>query len=149
MDYAYANINYERMRRAMILLDENPKTYEHHRDNEPGKKEYVLQGTQLRDVLLRSFSPDELAQHEPHHLQNPEEESYPAHEVLEHPSRLNSGGGAFSDDCRIRSWARRYAKDNPVVVEGDPVLEGLNASQVKAAATMIGERISLIQGVSI
>jgi hypothetical protein len=49
---------------------------------------------------------------------------------------------------RIRSWARRYSDLNPVRVEGDPVLSGLNATQTRAIAMMVGERISLVQGVS-
>ena len=148
MDYAYSNISFERMRKAIHLLDEDPLTHERDPENSP-KTEYVVQGTQLRNVLLRSFTPAELAVHEPHHMQDPSEKAYPSHEVLDHPiSRTGSGGGAFKDDLRIRSWATRYAQKNPVVAEGDPTVKGLNESQVRAAAMMIGERISLIQGVS-
>jgi hypothetical protein len=32
-------------------------------------------------------------------------------------------------------------------VEGDPELQGLNATQIRAIAMMVGERITLIHGV--
>jgi hypothetical protein len=69
---------------------------------------------------------------------------------LEHVNRqIGDHGGAFKEDMRIQSWARRYSEVNPVRVEGDPVLSGLNATQTRAVAMMVGERISLVQGVSI
>ena len=49
---------------------------------------------------------------------------------------------------RIMSWARRYSKEKPIIIEGDPDLGALNSSQLRAVAMMVGERISLIQGVS-
>ncbi|KAL0952306.1 hypothetical protein HGRIS_006594 [Hohenbuehelia grisea] len=54
--------------------------------------------------------------------------------------------GAFKDDMRIQSWARRYMRVDPVVVEGDPVLKGLNSTQIRAMAMMVGQRASLVQG---
>ena len=57
--------------------------------------------------------------------------------------------GIFSLDQRIHSWARRYrVPGHPVVVEGDPDLGALNATQRRAVAVMVGERVSLVQGVS-
>jgi hypothetical protein len=85
-------------------------------------------------------------------LQAADEFAYPPSDALEHKSRTESGlsdAGVFKDDIRIQSWARRYAEIDPVVVEGDPVLEGLNSTQLRAMALMIGQRISLIQGVSL
>jgi hypothetical protein len=113
------------------------------------EQQTILQGTHLRDVLLNSFdSSFERSHADP--LQSPDEVNYVPHETLEHDGRLaGDTGGAFKDDMRIHSWARRYMKPNPVVVEGDPVLEGLNPTQIRAVATMIGERISLIQGVKL
>lgn len=51
----------------------------------------------------------------------------------------------FEPDLRIRSWCERYARSDSLVMEGDPDLS-LNASQLKAVATMLGNRLSLIQG---
>jgi hypothetical protein len=101
-------------------------------------------------VLLRTFDPSA----DPHAhiaLQPADEVAYPPHNALEHRGRMASGlsdMGAFKDDVRIQSWARRYAEINPVVVEGDPVLKGLNSTQRRAMALMIGQRVSLVQGVS-
>ncbi|THU97878.1 P-loop containing nucleoside triphosphate hydrolase protein [Dendrothele bispora CBS 962.96] len=130
-------------------------------------KQYILRGTHLRDVLLRSFqTSDHPHVHRP--LQDPDDLAYVDSSVLDHGSRKTlevpeseseikeEGGrgekkkkntwGAFQDDMLIHSWARRYSSPNPVVVEGDPHLEGMNDSQRRAMAMMIRERISLVQG---
>lgn len=112
----------------------------------------MLQGTHLRDVLLKSFSPEHV--HLPQTLQEPDNVDYPSHQKLDHGITVGKGEsgyeemGAFRDDMRIQSWARRYAEIDPVVVEGDPDLSGLNRTQIRALAMMIGQRISLIQGAS-
>lgn len=113
-------------------------------------RQFILQGTHLRDVLLRTFAPSAHPHvHAP--LQAPDEVEYLPHEALEHGSRMSAGGdgnmGVFKDDMLIQSWAKRYAEAEPVVVEGDPRLEGLNGTQIRAMAMMIGQRISLVQGV--
>lgn len=116
-------------------------------------RQCILQGTQLRDVLLRTFDPS--LQPQPHSLstlQAPDEVEYVAHDVLEHGDRMQGGAratGAFGGDMRIQSWARRYAEADPIVIDGDPVLEGLNVTQRRAMATMVGQRISLVQGVRV
>ncbi|CAO1632136.1 unnamed protein product [Sympodiomycopsis kandeliae] len=51
----------------------------------------------------------------------------------------------FAEDLRIKSWYERHLLSNPVAVEGDPELQ-LNESQLKAVATMLSSRLSLIQG---
>ncbi|KAI5119257.1 hypothetical protein M0805_007260 [Coniferiporia weirii] len=145
---------YERMREAIYLLNSDPEVNERDPLNKRGERELILQGTQLRDVLLESFTSatnhDASTSHK--HLQDPAERHYLNHEQLDHENRLghngeiSRSGGAFNDNCLIRSWAQRYQKPEPVVIEGDPVLSGLNASQVRAMAMMIGERISLVQG---
>lgn len=56
-----------------------------------------------------------------------------------------AGPGLFADDCRIRSWYERYARERPLRLDGDPDL-GLNASQTRAVAMMLRERVSLVQG---
>jgi len=127
------------MRTAIGLLNQDPTA---HRDH----PELILQGTYLRSILLASFSPSTI--HPPTALQAPGEVGYPPHDALDHNSRIPSDhGGVFRDDMRIQSWARRYVQFNPVIAEGDPELH-LNATQIRAIAMMIGEQISLVQGVS-
>ena len=53
--------------------------------------------------------------------------------------------GLFANDQRIRSWYERYARDDPIRMDGDPDL-GLNPSQLQAVAMMLKERVSLVQG---
>lgn len=147
---------YDRMRAAISLFNLDPQDQESYIS--APERQLILQGTHLRDVLLRSFSPaassiNELHHivHEPHHLQPEDDTNYVPHSLLEHEARHRAPGdhgGAFKDDMRIQSWTRRYMRVNPVRVEGDPVLEGLNKTQLRAVALMIGERASLIQGVS-
>ncbi|GLB44126.1 putative P-loop containing nucleoside triphosphate hydrolase protein [Lyophyllum shimeji] len=145
LDVGRSNIIYDRMREAIGYLHHDPQDLGAASAADP---QPILVGTHLRDVLLRTFEPSE----EPHEhvkVQAPDEVAYLPHEELEHagkPTAGASGLGAFKDDMRIQSWARRYAEVDPVVVEGDPVLEGLNATQRRAVATMIGQRISLVQG---
>ncbi|EEB91721.1 hypothetical protein MPER_09875, partial [Moniliophthora perniciosa FA553] len=122
------------------------------------EREYILHGTYLRDVLLRTFMPsDHPHAHRP--LQSPDDEAYVDQSVIDHdyhdsldadtesptppPSDHN---GIFKQNMLIHSWTKRYSKPNPVVVEGDPPLDELNDTQRRAMAMMIGERISLIQG---
>lgn len=144
VDVGRSNIVFERMRAAVLQLNHDPAVLE--ADQTPDRQ-FVIQGTHLRDVLLRSFSPASTSLHPP--LQAPDEVEYVPHETLEHQGRdAREHGGAFKDDIRIQSWARRYARTDPIVMDGDPVLDGLNATQIRAVAMMIGERISLIQGVS-
>ncbi|TKY86071.1 hypothetical protein EX895_004896 [Sporisorium graminicola] len=78
--------------------------------------QYILSGTRLSDVIL-GIEP-------------------PADRVTR---------GAFWEDARVQSWYDRFARPNPVVIDGDPLPE-LNRSQTQAVAMMLRERISLIQG---
>ena len=78
---------------------------------------------ELRDILLRSFA------------RSPGKVEYPHnYDVL-------------ARNTKLQDWARRYQAPDPVAMKGDPELE-LNPTQVRAVATMLGQRISLIQGVS-
>jgi hypothetical protein len=111
--------------------------------------QYMLQGTKLRDVILRTFDPKISSRQDHAHLEAPDDVTYPSNDVLKHEARRKpnfAGLGAFRNDQRIMSWAKRYSKDRPIVMDGDPPID-LNHSQRKAIATMIGQRISLIQGV--
>ena len=148
MDLGYSNAAIERMRDAIRMLPCDPTQFEHNKEN-TATTELLLQGTELRDVLLKSFLPNTPPSQQPHHFQDPADAKYPT-ESLEHESKLDKSLiGAFSDDMRIRSWAKRYSRPNPLVLEGDPDLGKMNRSQVRAIAAMIGERISLVQGVRV
>ncbi|KAF7966306.1 hypothetical protein HWV62_39203 [Athelia sp. TMB] len=121
LDLGRSDVVYERMRAAVAHLNHDAAALD--RDAGDGR-EVILQGTHLRGALLRTFAPAS------------EDE-----EAVEQEQ-----GGAWKDDMRIMSWARRYARADPVRVEGDPVLAGLNPTQIRAAATMIGAPLSLVQG---
>lgn len=55
--------------------------------------------------------------------------------------------GPLGSDMRIQSWATRYDQSDPLVVEGDPHLDRLGPSQLRAIAVMLKNRVSLVQGV--
>lgn len=146
LDVGRSNIVYIRMREAISRFNQDPRVLEDPHLISPPDNQFVLHGTHLRDVLLRSFSSDRPSLHVP--LQPPDEVEYVPRGRLEHDSReVREHGGAFKEDMHIQSWARRYSQVNPIAIDGDPVLEGLNATQIRAIAMMIGERISLVQGV--
>ena len=117
------------MRRALDLFNLNPYQHEISPKN-TAKAEVSLLGTHLRDVLLRSISLSEI------------DESSQSQTISD-----NRRCGAFVDDMRIMSWARRYKEKVPLKMIGDPDLDALNASQTKAIAMMLSERVSLVQGV--
>lgn len=127
LDLFTTDIAYDRMRAAIQDLNFDPEEQE---QASTPYSETVLQGTYLRDVLLSSFAPPGSA--EP--------------KAQEHVAR----SGVFAADQLVHSWARRYRlPGEPVVVEGDPDLGGLNATQRRAVALMLNERVSLVQGVGI
>lgn len=145
MDLGQSSIAYERMCSAVTRLHRDPRILEE--DNSNPDIELVLLGTQLRDVILRSFSPSD-GVYEPKPFQAADDASYSAHDALDHPVQIGAEhGGIFGGDMRIQSWARRHSRVKPVRVEGDPELHGLNATQIRAIAMMVGERIALIHGV--
>lgn len=145
MDLGQSNIAHERMCHAIMQLHQDPQTLEDDNSN-PGK-ELVLLGTCIRDVILHSF-PQSGGVYEPKPFQAADDASYAAHDTLDHPAQIGAEhGGIFRDDMRIQSWARRHSRVNPVRLEGDPELHELNATQIRAVAMMVGERISLIHGV--
>lgn len=147
LDIGRSNIIFDRMRTAISHFNHDPIAIERSDTSAPDRQ-LIFHGTHLRDVFLRSFSPTLTSAHVP--LQAPDDVSYVSHDKLEHRSRQTGDHtGAFKDDMRIQSWAKRYSEVNPVRVEGDPVLSGLNATQTRAVAMMVGERISLVQGVSV
>ncbi|KAI0255414.1 P-loop containing nucleoside triphosphate hydrolase protein [Lactifluus subvellereus] len=144
LDLGQSSIAYERMCHAVTQLHQDPRALE--KDNSNPGSELVLLGTHLRDVILRSFSSSAgVREHKP--FQAADDASYAAHDALDHPGLIGvEHGGIFKDDMRIQSWTRRLSRVNPIRVEGDPELHGLNATQIRAVAMMLGERISLIHG---
>lgn len=143
LDLGQSNIAHQRMVMAISHLVHDVPAIE--QAGEDGQK-YMLHGTYLRHILLDSFSPTSKSTHSIP-LQQADEVEYVSHETLDHGSRIpKDSRSVFKDDMRIMSWAKRYMRLNPVRVEGDPHLP-LNPSQIRAVATMIGEGMSLIQGV--
>lgn len=145
LDVDHSQAVYVRMREAIADLHHDP----HH---DPiftelsSDNQIILQGTSLRDVILRTFSPNEQHPHVP--LQSSDDVEYMPKHALEHGITVNADNlGLFKDNQLIHSWARRYSRPDPVVVEGDPILDGLNSIQIRAMAMMIGQRVSLVQGV--
>jgi len=147
LDYAMTNIIFDRMRKAITSFHCDLDSLE--QQPQLGRVENIPLGTGLKDILLRSAHLLGTAEGV-HALQAPDDISYPKN-VLSHDVRESSQEefrGLFKDDMRIYSWAERYSLDDPLVMEGDPDLSHLNQSQIKAMATMVGKRISLVQGVN-
>jgi superfamily I DNA and/or RNA helicase len=114
------DVAYQRMRSAIRALDADLS--EQGADTSDGV--VIQKGTHLRDVLLRSFNP--------------------VQDAASHP--WTSYEGAFAKDQRIQSWVKRHSLPKPIHIEGDPELRGMNATQIRAIAAMLGERFSLVQG---
>ena len=152
------------MREAITQLNYNPASFETRGEDAPADRELILQGTYLRDILLRSFVP---SAHVDEHSQDdymlgdynedlPLDPPYPTTDSKSEQQDRGSDApaapplpldGLFRKDARIQSWARRYSSVNPVVIEGDPVLANLNPTQVRAVAMMLDNRFTLVQGV--
>ncbi|KAJ7783332.1 P-loop containing nucleoside triphosphate hydrolase protein [Mycena metata] len=141
LDVGRTNIGYERMRTAIGHLNRDPRMLE--AEAMSSDRELILQGTYLRDILLRSSQPAEEASRE--NMQEVLEAGFVADDKEDEafPPCVN---GAFVDDQRIHSWAKRYSLPRPMAMDGDPPLQGLNATQIRAVALMIGQGLSLIQG---
>ncbi|KAJ7073280.1 P-loop containing nucleoside triphosphate hydrolase protein [Mycena belliarum] len=150
IDVGRSNIIYERMRDAIGHLNHDPRQLE--AAPMSTDREQILLGTYLRDILLRSSQPGPESGDNPLTLEqrSPEETgaalTADGIQISEELSSTVADNGAFKDDQRIHSWARRYSQTKPQVMEGDPLLEGLNTSQLRAMAMMIGQRVSLVQG---
>ncbi|KAI0341280.1 P-loop containing nucleoside triphosphate hydrolase protein [Trametopsis cervina] len=133
VDIGRSDVVFERMKAAVKGMNHDLASQEATSTNSTGK-EMILTSTGLRDVLLRTFSPPI------EEWENPVERTEVRHET-------NVGmEGLFREDARIVSWARRYSELDPVAVEGDPLLEGLNATQIRATAMMVNNRACLVQG---
>lgn len=132
------------MRTAVAQLNFNPEHQDSSSNLGESDRENILQGTYLRDVILRSFQPPSQSEPIPE-SEVPQEVFEEDHHEDDIPSRPLKG--LFGDDMRIQSWAGRYSDLEPLAVEGDPILRDLNATQIRAVAMMLSNRISLVQGV--
>lgn len=101
-------------------------------------REWTLQGTELREEIVPSSASSSSGA--PSESSTTEGEESPP--LLARPIESD----LFRDNQLIHSWIERYRRDDPLVLPGDPDL-GLNASQTKAIAMALGDRLSLIQGV--
>lgn len=143
LDVGYSNVVFSRMREAIAQLGLDPASQETNTGHSDSNRQAVLRGTYLRDILLRSFYvPPPVDPND--HSDNPEMEETPS----QHWSKVEpSFDGIFKDNMHIQSWAERYSMIEPLVIEGDPDLSGLNPTQVRAMAMMLKNRCSLVQGV--
>ncbi|KAF8216269.1 P-loop containing nucleoside triphosphate hydrolase protein [Mycena galopus ATCC 62051] len=147
IDVGRTNIVYERMRDAIGHLNHDPQQLEAAAMS--ADRELILQGTHLRDILLASSQPVVEEKGKDEQEEDAVESSFVADEGAvreEEPVSVWDTYGAFKDDQRIHSWVQRYSQPNPMVMDGDPPLKRLNATQIRAMALMIGQRLSLIQG---
>ncbi|EJD43040.1 P-loop containing nucleoside triphosphate hydrolase protein [Auricularia subglabra TFB-10046 SS5] len=157
LDATLSDIAHQRMLNAIETLNADPAQIA--RQSTP-TTQYILQGTRLRDALLRhSPIPDQrpAASQEPPRSQEPATvldhdlpDAHPASEVQQEVEAelravLGSHASPLMLDQRIQSWARRYSRPDPIVLPGDPELP-LNSTQVRAIALMLASRVSLVQG---
>jgi len=131
LDIGTSDSSYTRMVEALRSLRDDPETQE---AESTARQEIALNGTYLRDIILSDFFPK-------HSLEElcAETRDESADPIFSH--------GFFADHDDIMDWVRRYSVDKPVIKAGDPGTF-LNKSQKRAIAQMLGERVSLIQGVS-
>lgn len=126
----------------------------------PPLKEFALQGTSLRELLVPSL--DAIASKKPISTDDTEEDSTPlallqlsahdsqidiANSTLATTTTASNPSSLLMDNQLIRSWVRRYEREDPITMIGDPDI-ALNPSQTRAVAMALSERLSLIQGVS-
>ena len=156
LDIWQSSIAYKRMREAVGFLNNDPDKVPVHHGYEDSDREVMQRGTFLRDILLRSYAPKESTEDRDKEF-SPDKDTSPEIEIVatqdeladtSQESLLPPLDGLFKQDARIQSWAKRYSEPDPLVIEGDPVLQGLNETQVRAIAMMLNNRLTLVQGVS-
>ncbi|GAA5923692.1 uncharacterized protein JCM15063_003730 [Sporobolomyces koalae] len=129
----------------------------------PTIREWTLQGTDLRELIVpkvENGAPKLRAWHEDEedpledspsaditHLPPPESLLTPqfTSDIRTESSRAIHPSDLITQNQLINSWVQRHMRDDPMSLPGDPDL-GLNASQTKAIAMAIGEKLSVIQG---
>lgn len=117
----------------------------------------ILNGTSIRDILLRAFQTDylPLSSSADTGLSTtkivvvPEAAAMRPTDVdatpLPTPHTDSTPRGVLARDQLIQSWTRRYRSPQALPIEGDPIIP-LNQSQLRAMAMMLSERVSLVQG---
>lgn len=112
----------------------------------------ILNGTSVRDILLRAFQTDYLppsSSADEAHIMVPEPTAMKPTDVdatpLPTPHAQAAPRGVLARDQLIQSWTRRYRSPRVLKIEGDPHIP-LNQSQLRAIAMMLSERVSLVQG---
>lgn len=132
-------------------------------------KEFALLGTELRELLVPSLdasppasssSDDIIENSSTTELASLDRSAVPLVNLavsealarVNHKSKSTSTAPMnpsklFKDNQLINSWIKRYGRDKPIKMIGDPEM-GLNESQTRAVAMALGESLSLIQGVS-
>lgn len=105
-------------------------------------REWTLQGTELRQDLVPPSSSSSSSEG----TLAGATAGPPAAATTEMGMAAGTESDLFRENQLINSWIERYRRDDPLVLPGDPDL-GLNASQTKAIAMALGDRLSLIQGV--
>ncbi|KAI0687606.1 P-loop containing nucleoside triphosphate hydrolase protein [Cytidiella melzeri] len=145
LDIGRSNIVFERMSEAVRQMKHDTAKQEKS-DMNSATREVILQGTFLKDILLKSFGPGRRAKPEVEvDVAADKGEEGVGQSMEKHDDRLQMDG-LFKDDSRIVSWARRYSQSDPIAVHGDPVLDGLNSTQIRAVAMMVDNRFCLVQG---
>lgn len=117
--------------------------------------EWALQGTEIRKLLVPDSEMQQGYKSVQAALDEEAESDKPpsilaARQSIDLPDSTpgpTNPSTLFMDNQLIRSWVRRYERENPLKMVGDPEL-GLNESQTRAVAMALGESLSLIQGVS-
>ena len=121
-------------------------------------KQTILNGTTLRDKLLRAFQGDFIPyDSHPSSADELQDQAVIPPPVLLKPSDVDATAvpplriqsemsGILSQNQLIYSWTRRHRAAH-LPMNGDPEME-LNPSQTRAIAMMLSERLSLVQGVS-
>ncbi|KIY47635.1 P-loop containing nucleoside triphosphate hydrolase protein [Fistulina hepatica ATCC 64428] len=154
LDIRNSNIAASRMTQAVNAMHDDCASQDTNRyvDSAGRIRETILRGTYLRSELLQGFRPP------PETIDMTNSEVSPWLGFDESLEDVNSElanvafddsaqkSGIFNEDQFIHSWARRYSRPDPIVMDGDPPMLDLNEAQVRAVALMIGERLSLVQG---
>ncbi|WWC61936.1 uncharacterized protein I303_104522 [Kwoniella dejecticola CBS 10117] len=130
----------------------------------PKEDQTILRGTSIRDLLFRAFQEDYLPPQRSNSSANASTTSQPglpAHQIVQDTTELrpsdldttpvpsmerSASFGVLAKNQLIQSWIERHRGPGaPVTIEGDHHV-GLNESQMRAIAMMLGERFSLVQG---
>lgn len=87
----------------------------------------VLEGPPIRDVILKAFLP------------------------VCAPERQKKTKDILSSIATVQDWTaslQKIRQNHAISIEADLKLQHLDHSQIRAIATILGKRVSLIQGVS-